>query len=118
MAQLCIDGGTSGVGCSCCLGYQTGHILNMGRRSEQRCLWCRFLNREGVRVSHVPHVRQQFNSMRANSAHVRQSTNEVLMVAPTAFGFNDQVDWRSCYLSPCCMFHSRLSGTAHKMVCT
>lgn len=42
-------------------------------------------------MSHVPHVGQQFNSMQANSARVRQSTNEVLMVAPTAFGFNDQV---------------------------
>ncbi len=42
-------------------------------------------------MSHVPHVGQQFNSTRANGAQVRQSTNEVLMVAPTAFGFNDQV---------------------------
>ena len=55
---------------------------------------CRFLSREGVRVSHVPGVSAALNSTRANSAALRQSTNEVLMVAPTAFGFNDQVGCR------------------------
>ena len=50
-------------------------------------------------MSHVPHVGQQFNSMQANSARVRQSTNEVLMVAPTAFGFNDQVGSRGSHRS-------------------
>ena len=42
---------------------------------------------------HTPDVQAarhaQFNSSRAASSHgPRQSTNEVLMVAPTAFGFN------------------------------
>ena len=39
----------------------------------------------------MPNVGLHFNSTRANSAQLRQSSNEVLMVAPTAFGFNDQV---------------------------
>ena len=45
-------------------------------------------------MSHVPGVSTTLNSTRANSAALRQSTNEVLMVAPTAFGFNDQVGCR------------------------
>lgn len=44
---------------------------------------------------HVPDVALaaagMVNSARAAERGVRQSTNEVLMVAPTAFGFNDQV---------------------------
>ncbi len=44
---------------------------------------------------HVPDVaaaaQGAVNSARAAVRGVRQSTNEVLMVAPTAFGFNDQV---------------------------
>ena len=55
----------------------------------------RFLAREGVRVSHVPDVAVAaatgHNSTRAAAIGVRQSTNEVFMVAPTAFGFNAQV---------------------------
>ena len=39
----------------------------------------------------MPNVGLHLNSTRANSAQLRQSSNEVLMVAPTAFGFNDQV---------------------------
>ena len=62
----------------------------------------RFLSREGVRVSHVPSVSVTLNSTRANSAALRQSTNEVLMVAPTAFGFNDQVGCRML----CPLYHS------------
>ena len=54
----------------------------------------RLLKREGLRVSHVPDIRaatlEAMNSVRAARRGVRQSTNEVLMVAPTAFGFNDQ----------------------------
>lgn len=56
---------------------------------------CRFLSREGIRAVHVPDVAAAtagaVNSARAVARGVRQSTNEVLMVAPTAFGFNDQV---------------------------
>ncbi len=52
-------------------------------------------------VSHVPDVglaaRGALNSARASAAGARQSTNEVLMVAPTAFGFNDQV--RCCIVA-------------------
>ena len=52
-------------------------------------------------VAHVPDVAAAaagaLNSVRASAAGVRQSTNEVLMVAPTAFGFNDQVR------RPCCL---------------
>ena len=56
---------------------------------------CRFLKREGLRVVHTPDVQAakhaQYNSSRAaTSRGPRQSTNEVLMVAPTAFGFNAQ----------------------------
>lgn len=55
----------------------------------------RFLSREGIRTAHVPDVAQAaagaLNSAHAAERSVRQSTNEVLMVAPTAFGFNDQV---------------------------
>ena len=46
-------------------------------------------------VSHVPDVglaaQGALNSARAAARGAHQSTNEVLMVAPTAFGFNDQV---------------------------
>ncbi len=56
---------------------------------------CRHLNAEGIRAVHVPDVAAAVagavNSARAAQRGVRQSTNEVLMVAPTAFGFNDQV---------------------------
>lgn len=45
-------------------------------------------------MSHVPDVAVAaatgHNSTRAAASGVRQSTNEVFMVAPTAFGFNDQ----------------------------
>jgi hypothetical protein len=54
----------------------------------------RLLKREGVGVAHVPDIQLAalgaFNSVRARARGVRQSTNEVLMVAPTAFGFNQQ----------------------------
>ncbi|CAL8463431.1 g2965 [Coccomyxa elongata] len=54
----------------------------------------RHLNAEGIRAVHVPDVAAAVagavNSARAAQRGVRQSTNEVLMVAPTAFGFNDQ----------------------------
>ena len=44
------------------------------------------------------------NSSRAGSSGVRQSTNEVLMVAPTAFGFNDQVstNLKNSTITTCC----------------
>lgn len=52
------------------------------------------LRRAGVRVSHAHDVgaaaAASLNSARAAARGVRQSTNEVLMVAPTAFGFNAQ----------------------------
>ena len=51
------------------------------------------LKREGIRVAHVPNIRSasQYNSTQAAASRgARQSTNEVLMVAPTAFGFNEQ----------------------------
>jgi len=52
------------------------------------------LRRAGVRVSHAHDVgaaaAAALNSARAAARGVRQSTNEVLMVAPTAFGFNAQ----------------------------
>ncbi len=45
-------------------------------------------------MSHVPDVAVAaaagHNSTRAAASGMRQSTNEVFMVAPTAFGFNDQ----------------------------
>ena len=81
------------------------HTILMGQAlcSAMRCQVCvsgscvghRLLKREGLRVAHVPDVRaaQQaaYNSARsAASGGPRQSTNEVLMVAPTAFGFNAQ----------------------------
>lgn len=52
----------------------------------------RLLKREGLRVAHVPHIQASTcNSAKAAAnCGPRQSTNEVLMVAPTAFEFNDQ----------------------------
>ncbi|KAK3237066.1 hypothetical protein CYMTET_52833, partial [Cymbomonas tetramitiformis] len=54
----------------------------------------RYLHGEDVRVSFVPHLDGPFNSVRAGSntatRTLKQSTNEVVMVAPTAFGFNPQ----------------------------
>jgi hypothetical protein len=56
----------------------------------------RFLRAGGLRVAHVPDVpaaaARATNSARAaaSARHARQSTNEVLMVAPTAFVFNAQ----------------------------
>jgi len=52
------------------------------------------LRRAGVRVSHAHDVgaaaAAALNSARAAARGARQSTNEVLMVAPTSFGFNAQ----------------------------
>ena len=66
-------------------------------------------------MSHVPHVGEHFNSMRANSAQIRQSTNEVLMVAPTAFGFNDQVGSRTyvCFCSGARIPARHTKGSMH-----
>ncbi|KAK9815839.1 hypothetical protein WJX72_010576 [[Myrmecia] bisecta] len=55
----------------------------------------RLLHREGVHAAYVPDVAAAGRDPLLNSIHgaareLRQSTNEVLMVAPTAFGFNDQ----------------------------
>ena len=53
----------------------------------------RVLRREGVRLSYVPNLADlhRYNGARsAAAAGPRQSTNHVLMVAPTAFGFNAQ----------------------------
>jgi hypothetical protein len=56
----------------------------------------RLLHREGVRVCHVPDVALALNGSYNSTVGMlaakaaRQSTNEVLMVAPTAFGFNEQ----------------------------
>ena len=54
----------------------------------------RFMRGHGIHVVHVPDVQAAaaggLNSSVAAAAGVKQSTNEVLMVSPTAFGFNDQ----------------------------
>ncbi|KAL3139071.1 hypothetical protein ABBQ32_005868 [Trebouxia sp. C0010 RCD-2024] len=52
----------------------------------------RLLRREGIKVCAVPDVTTaaKQNSVKAMQRGSRQCTNEVLMVAPTAFGFNDQ----------------------------
>lgn len=52
----------------------------------------RYLNQENIQVALVPDVStaEEHNSHRAVTSGLRQSTNEVLMVAPTAFGFNEQ----------------------------
>ena len=57
----------------------------------------RLLHGAGLRTLHVPRLDgsgasslQKLNSVASASRGVRQSTNEVLMVAPTAFGFNAQ----------------------------
>ena len=66
----------------------------------------------GVSVAHVPDVgaaaRGAMNSVRALASSIRQSTNEVLMVAPTAFGFNDQVLPLSPALMLCSSGHQEL----------
>lgn len=56
----------------------------------------RFLRGHGLHVVHVPDVlaatasaSRQLNSLRSHH-NLKQSTNEVLMVAPTAFVFNEQ----------------------------
>lgn len=56
------------------------------------CYSCRLLRREGIKVCAVPDVAvaAKQNSVKAMKRGSRQCTNEVLMVAPTAFGFNDQ----------------------------
>lgn len=53
---------------------------------------CRLLRRENIKVCAVPDVAAaaKQNSAKAMKQGSRQCTNEVLMVAPTAFGFNDQ----------------------------
>lgn len=61
----------------------------------------------------MPHVGEHFNSTRANSAQIRQSTNEVLMVAPTAFGFNDQV---GSVASVCFVSGAKIFSTAHQQI--
>lgn len=56
----------------------------------------RMMHREGLRVCYVPDVANaahgKYNSTAAalKSLGARQSTNQVLMVAPTAFEFNEQ----------------------------
>ncbi|DBA84070.1 hypothetical protein WJX77_002568 [Trebouxia sp. C0004] len=52
----------------------------------------RLLRRENIKVCAVPDVAaaSKQNSAKAMQRGARQCTNEVLMVAPTAFGFNDQ----------------------------
>ena len=67
------------------------------------------LKREGLRVCHVPDVRaaQQYNSGRAaQSRGPRQSTNEVLMVAPTAFTFNEQAAQDNSFMHASTSEHS------------
>jgi hypothetical protein len=53
---------------------------------------CRLLRRENIKVCAVPDVAAAStqNSAKAMQRGARQCTNEVLMIAPTAFGFNDQ----------------------------
>ena len=56
----------------------------------------RMMHREGLRICYVPDVADaasgHYNSTAAalRALGGRQSTNEVLMVAPTAFEFNEQ----------------------------
>lgn len=54
----------------------------------------RYLKQQNIRVCLVPDVASAGNpaytSITGASKGIRQSTNEVLMVAPTAFGFNEQ----------------------------
>lgn len=52
----------------------------------------RLLRRENIQVCAVPDVAAaaKQNSVKALQRGARQCTNEVLMIAPTAFGFNDQ----------------------------
>jgi len=71
----------------------------------------RMLKREGVRVVHVPDVQAAkhalHNSARAAASRgPRQSSNEVLMVAPTAFGFNSQAAQDNTFM------HSTVGGEA------
>ncbi len=51
-----------------------------------------FLHSQGVRVALLPNVSMHapITPVTAASRGVRQSSNELLMVAPTAFGFNEQ----------------------------
>lgn len=58
---------------------------------------------QGARVALLPDVSQVrgATAVTAASRGVRQSTNEVLMVAPTAFGFNEQAAQVS---AGCCCF--------------
>ena len=53
---------------------------------------CRLLKREGIRTALVPDLAAvpRYNSCQAVQRGLRQSTNEILMVAPTAFGFNSE----------------------------
>lgn len=56
------------------------------------CLSCRLLKREGIRTALVPDLAAvpKYNSCQAVQRGLRQNTNEILMVAPTAFGFNSE----------------------------
>lgn len=49
-----------------------------------------YASEAGLQVALVPELQGSHNSVTAVQKGIRQSTNEVLMVAPTAFGFNEQ----------------------------
>lgn len=81
---------------------QTRLLRILARLTSASCvavcmtLWqhhdCRLLRRENIKVCAVPDVAaaSKQNSAKAMQRGARQCTNEVLMIAPTAFGFNDQ----------------------------
>lgn len=74
------------------------------------CSPSRLLKRENIRVCAVPDVASaaKHNSAKAMQQGKRQSTNEVLMVAPTAFGFNEQTAQDNSF-----MHASRDGGSTH-----
>lgn len=71
----------------CCMKACCG----VNKACLRACL-CRLLRRENIQVCAVPDVAAAVkqNSVKALQRGARQCTNEVLMIAPTAFGFNDQ----------------------------
>jgi len=63
---------------------------------------------QGVRIALVPDVSKAEASTAAKGARLglKQSSNEVLMVAPTAFGFNEQAAQVGCCCCCCCWLYA------------
>ena len=82
------------------LGHDLAAVLLLNIQHFTTCnthlsmprLSCRLLKREGIRTALVPDLAAvpKYNSCQAVQRGLRQSTNEILMVAPTAFGFNHE----------------------------